>query len=144
MSGKTDSTAKHFPPSCGCCPTLSDEWEPLLLTVGPFLLLSSCMVLTASVWALPTHEMGVIQHEGHRSRPPRATKDPVNFCKPAKFYPRQQAQQLLCSDQGRLYIPSPSGQKGDQLPCLGHILGACPGHLIWTYSQPSKDLFPIF
>lgn len=47
--------------------------------LGPFLLFRLCVAEIALIWALFTHETGITQHVGNRSRPPMAMKDPMTF-----------------------------------------------------------------
>lgn len=46
---------------------------------GPLFVFRLCVALIVLRWALFTHEAGITQHVGNRSRPPMATKDPITF-----------------------------------------------------------------
>lgn len=47
--------------------------------LGPFFLFRLCVALIALTRALFTHETGITQHVGNRSRPPMAIEDPMTF-----------------------------------------------------------------
>lgn len=61
-------------------PEKSVSWKSLInRNLGPFFLFRLCVALIALIWALFTHETGITQHVGKRSRPPMAIKGPMTF-----------------------------------------------------------------
>lgn len=107
--------------------------------MGPFFPPRLCIALIALIWALFTHETGITQHVGTRSRPPMTVKDPMTFLYSSQFQHRWQAQQRLYSDKGRTQLSLPFGPKQRALPACGQ---GASSHLSQTSRRPVPSFVP--